>query len=146
MPVLPVGQRRTDPPPGDQPLRWRLALIVRKYPVMVGLLLAVAMLTYPVTLLIGAQADLRGAQGDVEESRLDAAAASCESRNGDRRAIISYATEQAQAQYDAPTYDQLPLSVRTYIEAETSKSLDRLKAKLPLVKDCRAYAEDLIAP
>jgi type II secretory pathway component PulJ len=47
-------------------LRWRLALWSVVYPVQIALVVALAILAIPVTMLLNAQADLRKAQRDIE--------------------------------------------------------------------------------
>jgi hypothetical protein len=47
-------------------LRWRLALWSVVYPVQIALIVALAILAIPVTMLLNAQADLRKAQRDIE--------------------------------------------------------------------------------
>lgn len=50
-------------------LRWRLALWSVVYPVQIALIVALAILAIPVTMLLKAQADLRKAQHDIEASQ-----------------------------------------------------------------------------
>lgn len=64
--ILPVGNRRDDPPPKHW--RWRVGLTVAKYPVQVAILLALVILAIPMVMLISANGDLRGSQKALREA------------------------------------------------------------------------------
>lgn len=86
MPLLPRGHRKSDP--NDQGVRFRLGLIVRKYPVQIALIVALAVVAFPVYLLIDAKNDLAQAQRDLaaatlamQRSREEAVRTDCEDQN-----------------------------------------------------------------
>lgn len=62
-PILPKGERADDPPEQGRlmTLRFRLALAARKYPIQLAVLVSLAVLSYPVVLLINAKNDLEDA-------------------------------------------------------------------------------------
>lgn len=67
--VLPVGNRRDDPPPKHW--RWRMGLTVAKYPVQVAILLALVILALPLAMLVKANSDLRGSQTALRDAIVD---------------------------------------------------------------------------
>lgn len=54
-----TGGRIDDPPPKEQPLKFRLGLASRKYPVHIALVIALLVMLVPLYLLIASNGDLR---------------------------------------------------------------------------------------
>jgi hypothetical protein len=66
--ILPLGNRRDDPPPKHW--RWRVGLTVAKYPVQVAILLALIILALPLAMLVSANSDLRASQTALRNSQI----------------------------------------------------------------------------
>lgn len=64
--VLPVGNRRDDPP--AKHWRWRVGLAVAKYPVQAAILLALIVLTVPIVMLVSSNGELRASNQRVREA------------------------------------------------------------------------------
>lgn len=80
----------------------------------------------------------------LTDSRVDTAETFCRSSNRDRQALVDYAQRSVDSQKESPLYPALPKEVRDYIEGESAKQVSDLADSLPLVKDCRKFAEDLV--
>lgn len=61
--ILPVGDRKDDPP--HKGWRWRLGLMINKYPIQAAGVLAIMLLSVPVGLIIDQQAHLRSDARDL---------------------------------------------------------------------------------
>lgn len=73
--------RRVDDPPPKQPLRFRLALAIRKYPVHFGVLLALVLLAIPVSLVVVEVVKNRNLVASIQRQRAETTAVFCHALN-----------------------------------------------------------------
>lgn len=84
MPILPKGERATDVKHEHgrvKAFRFRLALAARKYPIQLAVILSLAVVAYPVVLLIDAKNDLVEATAAIQENRQAVDLADCLDQN-----------------------------------------------------------------
>lgn len=102
MPLLPKGTRVDDAPKqeGVRGLKFRLALAARKYPIQIALCIALAVVAYPVWLLVDASKDLRTANDKVAAAQANLQAAveqTTTSRHASSQAICAAVNKNASA-------------------------------------------------
>lgn len=68
LPHLPRGQRVDDPPVPEQKTQYRLAIMLRRYPVQVALALALVVVAIPVYMLVNSNSDLRKTNKELRGS------------------------------------------------------------------------------
>lgn len=68
----------------------------------------------------------------------------CEGRNDDRLKLRQYIIRQSEQTTKSPLYPQLPQSVKTFVEKENGKTIERLPEDFPIEPDCHAYAVHLL--
>jgi hypothetical protein len=110
MSILPKGRRKGDVKAQStrwKALKFRLALAARRNPIQVALLVSLAILSYPVFLLVQAQHELESAQRDltaatiaIQESRSEAIRRACEEQNQKNKQTTDSLTKAAQADVD----------------------------------------------
>lgn len=143
--ILPVGNRRDDPP--RKHWRWRAGLVIQKYPVQVAILAALVVLALPVAMLVSANSDLRTSQGALRDALVTGSTSrqatsreickaindNARTNNGQNRYLKAIILESVkQSQRFQPTYDRLGLpsyGERLKQAKAIAKSLDQFNVK-----------------
>lgn len=105
---LPKGLRADDPLRQEHGFwmdaKFRLGLLARKFPIQVALLLSLAVVSYPVILLVNAKNDLKEATQAIQNSREEVLLADCRDQNKRHDDTTKSLVDAAQIdQNNAPT-------------------------------------------
>lgn len=74
---MPFGQRRDDPPPETQTLRFRVALRLRRNPILTAFTVALCVCAIPLVLILVQQGEIKQTQADAVTQRRETISLVC---------------------------------------------------------------------